>query len=196
MFRFVVLLPFCLGACAIRGPVPQTPAATYPPMAPQIQSTPAPALQGRWTIIEMNGKRVAGLWLEFGGEGLVTVTEVGDAIYVRSPQPQTRAYLGCNWWDASGWTRSADTLVLGREASRMTERGCDGAVQALEEEAYSLLTKPMIMAFTAPDQLRLSNESGTLRLVRERPSGMMVMSGFHPKQTLHTRALLRQRHSG
>jgi hypothetical protein len=48
----------------------------------------------------------------------------------------------------------------------MTERGCDEAVQALEEEAYTLLTKPMTVAFTTPDQLRLVNESGALRLIR------------------------------
>lgn len=108
------------------------------------------------------------MWLELGGEGLATITRKGSAIYVGSPQPPTEAYLGCNWWRPSGWTREGDRLLLGIEMSTRTERGCDAATEALDDEAYAILIKPMRMEFTSPNHLHLANASGTLELVRKR----------------------------
>ena len=48
-----------------------------------------------------------------------------------------------------------------------TERGCDPATMALEEQAYAILSKTMTVEFTLPSRLRLINENGTLDLVRE-----------------------------
>lgn len=124
------------------------------------------SLHGRWSITAVNGRQVSGLWIELGGEGLATITERGNGIFVASPQPQTRAHLGCNDWHPSGWTRNGDKLTLGREMSRRTERGCDEARMALDDEAYAILNKTMTMEFTPPNRLRLINEIGTLELVR------------------------------
>jgi len=124
------------------------------------------SLQGRWTITTINGRQSRGLWLNLGGEGLGTVTRTGSSIYVASPQPQTRAFLGCNDWHPNGWTRNGDKLTLGREMSHRTERGCDAATMALDDEAYAILNEAMTMEFTPPNRLRLINGNGTLDLVR------------------------------
>ena len=124
------------------------------------------SLQGRWTITRVSGRQVTGLWLELGGEGLAKITKTGNAIFVASPQPPTRADLGCNRWTPSGWTRNGDKLTLGREMSSRTEMGCDAVTAALDEEAYAILSRTMTMEFTPPNRLRLINESGTLHLVR------------------------------
>ena len=123
------------------------------------------SLKGRWTITAVNGRKVTGPWLELGGEGLGTVTKKGNAIFVASPQPRTKAYLGCNDWHPNGWTRNGDKLTLGREMSHRTERGCDAATVALDDEAYAILHKTMTMEFTPPNRLRLVNDNGTLDLV-------------------------------
>lgn len=167
MVRLATLLPLTLAACAVRADIPPSAATAGPPAAGELRSASAPDLRGRWTITEVNGRPEPGLWLELGGEGLAAITTKGNAIYVASPQPRTRAHLGCNWWYPSGWTREGDKLILGREMSMRTEVGCDEAREALDDEAFAILTKPMTMAFTPPDRLRLSNGSGTLELVRK-----------------------------
>ncbi len=167
MIRLVLLLPLTLAACTVRADSPPPPVAAGRPVAEEVRATSTPDLRGRWTITEVNGRPEAGLWLELGGEGLATITTRGSGIYVRSPQPPTRSYLGCNWWDPSGWTREGDKLILGREGSRRTEIGCDEATEALDDEAYAILTKPMTMEFTPPNLLRLTNENGTLELIRK-----------------------------
>jgi hypothetical protein len=171
MVRVFVLLPLLLAACTVRTDIPPSPAAAGRPVAEQPPPAAAPDLKGRWTIAQVNGRSVAGLLLELGGEGLVTLTKVGNAVYVRSPHPQTRAHLGCNWWHPSGWTREGNTLSLGREASRRTEMGCDEATKALDDQAYAIISKPMSYAFISPDGLRLVNDSGTLELARESTEG-------------------------
>ena len=123
-------------------------------------------LQGRWAIASVNGQPAKGLWLEFGGEGRAAITERNGALFVASPQPPTSAFLGCNNWYPSGWTRNGDKLVLGVAMSHRTERGCDVATMTLDDAAYAILTKAMTMELTPPDRLRLINESGTIDLVR------------------------------
>jgi len=160
MIRLAMILPLALAACST-GKVPLPP--------PQADARPIVAeddLQGRWTITSVNGRQSNGLWLELGGEGLATITTTKTAVLVASPQPPTRAYLGCNDWYPSGWTRNGDKLTLGREMSHRTERGCDAATMALEDEAYAIVSKTMTMELTPPNRLRLVNESGTLELVR------------------------------
>ena len=115
----------------------------------------------------VNGRQTTGLWLELGGEGLGTVTRTERGIFVGSPQPRTRAHLGCNDWHPNGWTRKGDKLTLGTEMSHRTERGCDPATEALDDEAYAILSNTMIMTFASPKRLRLANERGTLELSRD-----------------------------
>lgn len=125
------------------------------------------SLRGRWTIAAVNGRKVAGPWIEFGAEGLGTVTKRGNAVFVASPQPPTQTYLGCNNWYPNGWSRNGDKLTFGREMSRRTERGCDAARAALDDEAYAILIETMTIEFAPPDGLRLINENGSLDLVRD-----------------------------
>ena len=160
MIRLASLLALTLAACAGQ-PAPLPPPATdVRPVVAQDK------LQGRWTITAVNGRQVAGLWIELGGEGLATITKTNGGILVRSPQPRTQAHLGCNDWHPSGWTRNGDKLILGREMSHRTERGCDEARMALDDEAYAILNLPMTMELTPPNQLRLINEKGSLDLMR------------------------------
>lgn len=161
MVRLGLILPLTLAACGVP--------AKAPPLSAPARSgaeTTTADLRGRWTINAVDGSLASGLWLELGGEGVATITTKGNAIYVASPQPATRAFLGCNWWDPSGWTRSGDKLILGLEMSHMTERGCDPATEALEEATYEILRKPMTMELASPNRLRLANEKGTLELIR------------------------------
>lgn len=157
---FAALIPLALGACAT------APIAATPQVAEVRPVVAEDNLQGRWTITAVNRRQVSGLWLELGGEGLGTVTKSGNAIFVASPQPLTRAHLGCNDWRPNGWTRNGDKLAFGREMSSRTERGCDAATMALDDEAYAILKEALTMELTPPNRLRLINEKGTLDLVR------------------------------
>jgi len=123
-------------------------------------------IQGRWTINQVNGEQVTGLWLELGGEGAAIITNSGNAIFVALPQPETKAFLGCNNWHPSGWSRSGDKLTLGTELSHRTERGCDAATMAIDDAAYAILRGTMTMELTPPNQLRLISANGSLELVR------------------------------
>lgn len=166
MIRLALLLPLTLAACAVRADSPPSPGSAGRPAAEEVRPAASPDLRGRWTVTAVNGRPESGLWLELGGEGPATITKKGSGIYVASPQPPTKAFLGCNSWHPSGWTRSGDKLTLGREMSRRTERGCDAASEALDDEAYAILSKTMTMEFASPNRLRLANESGTLELIR------------------------------
>ncbi len=160
MLRFVLLMPFALGACAT---APITPATPVPEVRPVVAQD---NLQGRWTLTAVNGRQVSGLWFELGGEGIGAITKVGNSIYVATPQPRTRAYLGCNYWYPNGWARNGDKLTFGIEMSRRTEIGCDAARMALDDEVYAILRKTMTMEFLPRNRLRLINEKGTLDLSR------------------------------
>lgn len=167
MVRLVLLLPLTVAACTVRADTAPPSAAAARPEVLKVRPTPTPELRGRWIVTQVNGRPEAGLWLELGGEGVATITRSGSAIYVGSPQPPTEAFLGCNLWRPSGWTREGGKLILGREMSTRTERGCDEASEALDDEAYAILTKPMTMEFIPPNRLRLRNETGSLELVRK-----------------------------
>lgn len=161
MNRLPLIFTLALAACA---------SGTAPAMPPPVEVRPVFAsddLQGRWSIVSVNGRASSGLWIDLGGEGHATITESGNAVFVASPQPLTRAFLGCNDWYPSGWTRNGDKLMLGVEMSHRTERGCDASREALDEEAYAILRTAMTMELTPPDRLRLINEKGTLELVRD-----------------------------
>jgi len=161
MIRISPLLSLVLAACATNPNLLPPPEATVRPVVATDN------LQGRWTITAVNGRQSDGLWLELGGEGLGTVTRTeSGGILVGSPQPRTRAYLGCNDWHPNGWTRNGDKLIFGREMSFITERGCDPATMALEDQAYAILSNAMTMELTPPSRLRLISENGTLDLVR------------------------------
>lgn len=158
--RIVLLLPFVLGSCAGA-------AVVAPPSIADVRPVvAADNLEGRWAITAVNGRPVRGPWLELGGEGLGTVTDTGAGVFVASPQPPTRAFLGCNNWYPNGWARNGDKLRFGIEMSRRTERGCDPATLALDDAAFAILHEAMTMEFTPPDRLRLINEKGTLDLAR------------------------------
>lgn len=140
-------------------------AAASPIVAP-IFPVAQPSLKGRWTISSVNGRQIQGPWLELGGEGPGTVTRRGDALLVGSPLPRTRAYLGCNEWHANGWVRNGDKLTIGTEMSVRTERGCDPARMALDDEIYAILSRTMTLEFAAPGRLCLSNEHWAVDLLR------------------------------
>jgi heat shock protein HslJ len=124
-------------------------------------------LEGRWLIEAVNARSTTGLWLELGGEGSVVMTKRGDGGFdIRSPQPPTKAFLGCNNLHFTGWTRNGDTLRLSMDGSMRTERGCDTETVALDEQAFRILRESMTMEFQAPSSLRLINEVGTLSLKR------------------------------
>jgi len=123
-------------------------------------------VQGRWRITAINGRQVSRLWLELGGEVQATITTTRNAVFVTSPQPLTKAFLGCNDWYPSGWTRNGDKLILGVEMSHRTERGCDSVTEAVDDKAYAILRETMTMEFTPPSHLRLINAIGTLDLDR------------------------------
>ena len=151
-------LPLLLAACA-------TAAVACPPAAAPGAASP----EGRWTIAAVEGRPVRGLWIALGGEGIGTVTRAGDGLRVASPQPPSRAYLGCNDWHPNGWARDGNTLTMGVEMSHRTERGCDAARMTLDDAALAILMAPMAIAFDGSGRLRLSNARGTLDLVRETP---------------------------
>jgi heat shock protein HslJ len=158
--RLALMLPLVLAACT-SGPV------VIPPSNVDVRPVVAnDSLQGRWTISAVNGRQVTGLWLDLGGEELGTVTKTERGLLVRSPQPFTRAFLGCNNWQPNGWARNGDKLTLGMEMSFRTERGCDPDTMALDDQAYAILSKTMTMEFTRPSRLRLINENGRLDLAR------------------------------
>jgi heat shock protein HslJ len=162
MFMRTLLLPPLLAACAT-APVP------LPPVKSEVRPVVAhDNIQGRWTIAAVNGKPTEGLWIELGGEGLGTVTTTGGEVFVASPQPRTKSHLGCNEWYPNGWMRNGDKLIVGREMSIRTERGCDPETMAIDDAAYAILTMTMTMEYQPPDRLRLINEKGTLELVREK----------------------------
>ena len=162
MARLAPLTAFALAACA--SDMTATPTAID-----QVRPVVAEdRLQGRWAIAEINGQPASNAWIEFGGEGLGTVTRRADGgLNVGSPQPRTRASLGCNEWNPNGWARNGDKLVFGVEMSSRTERGCDPDMMALEEQAFAVLSKPMTMELEPPGSLRLINEHGTVDLVRQ-----------------------------
>ena len=161
MVRLTLILPFALAACS-------TSEISHVPIHHDIRPvTAGDRLQGRWAITAVNGKETRGLWLELGAEGLGTVTKTDNGILVASPQPRTRAFLGCNDWHPNGWDRNGDKLILGTEMSHRTERGCDATTTALDEEAYAVLRQTMTMELSPPTRLRLVNEAGTLDLARQ-----------------------------
>ena len=160
MLRFALFMPLALSACAT------APIARAPFVAEVRPVVAKDDLQGRWTITGVKGRQVSGLWLELGGEGLGRVLKTGNGLLVSSPQPLTRAFLGCNDWHPNGWMRNGDKLTFGIEMSVRTERGCDAATMALDEDAYAILHETMTMEFTPPNRLRLINQNGTLDLVR------------------------------
>jgi hypothetical protein len=161
MTRLVLLIPFALTACA--GTLP-----AVPPPTPEVRPVVAQDnLQGQWKIAAVNGRIVDGPWILFGGEGLGTATDTGGSIVIESPQPPTRAYLGCNDLRLNGWVRNGDKLVLGIDHAMKSERGCEPATMALEEQVHAVIGKTMTMELTPPDRLRLINEVGTLDLLRE-----------------------------
>jgi heat shock protein HslJ len=176
MNRLLSFLPLALAACASH-PAPLPPpfdaahASQAEALAPhEVRSVvQQDSLQGRWTITQVNGRKVSGLWLDLGGEGSGAVAKRPDGgMNMESPQPQTSAFLGCNDLRLSGWSRNGDKLFVGSAWSTMTERGCSPAIMATEDQTQFILRVPMTMELTSPDRLRLVNEAGTLDLVRQR----------------------------
>ena len=109
MLRFAVLTLFAVAGCAGE---PIAPTQSLGEVRPVVAED---NLQGRWTVIAVNGRQVNGLWLELGGEGLGSVTKTANGIFVGTPQPRTEAFLGCNNWYPNGWMRNGDKLTFGME---------------------------------------------------------------------------------
>lgn len=134
-----VLAILLLAACAT-GPVPLP-----PPDADVRPVTVRDDLNGRWSIVTIGGTPVSGMSLAFAGTTL-------------------RAALACN---GGGGTisRNGDKLFLDRLA--LTERACEPARMALDEQVAAILRLPVTMEFTPPGRLRLINEAGSLDLIRQ-----------------------------
>jgi heat shock protein HslJ len=159
MMRPVHLLLLLLAACA------STPAPLPPPDADVRPVVQGDRIEGRWTITAVNGRPVTGAWLELGAQGPPVVEKRADGGFnIGRPGPQTGANFGCNSFFNNGWTRNGDKLTLG--AGGNTERGCDEPLMQIEEQAGSIIRRPMTMEFTPPSRLRLINEAGTLDLFR------------------------------
>jgi len=157
------LLPLALSACAS--------AASIPPAAhPQMEVRPmvvSDDLQGRWSIVSINGQAASGAWLEFGAEGPPVVAQRPDGGFnIGIAGAPTTAFLGCNWLRLNGWTLNGGKLALGINGASQTERGCDERIMAREEQSYAILRLPMTMEFMPPRRVRLVNEKGTVDLVR------------------------------
>jgi heat shock protein HslJ len=148
------------------------PAPLPPPEAevrPVVQSD---ELEGHWTIMTVNGRRVSWLFLELGYEGPpIVIRGAASRVNIGRPGHATVANLGCNKLRLNGWTRNGDRLMLGVEGSTKSEMGCDAATMAVEEQAHGILRLPINMEFTPPARLRLINEAGTLELVRYQGRG-------------------------
>ena len=136
------LLPaiLLLSGCAAAVP----PASIVPPEAEVRPVTAADPLDGRWTVTAVNGRQVAGLWLELS---------TGRASYS----------LGCNSGGGE-LSRNGDKLFI--DKAFLTERGCDAAREGTERQAIAVLRAAMTMELTEPNRLRLVNEFGTIDLVR------------------------------
>ena len=114
---------------------------------PELQTRPVTAadrIDGRWTIKAVNGQEVGGLWLELANT-------------------QATYQLGCNS-GGGDLSRNGDKLFI--DKALLTQRGCDAARLAVEEQAIKVIRAAMTMEFTEPDRLRLVNEWGTIDLVR------------------------------
>jgi heat shock protein HslJ len=111
---------------------------------------PFPSIAGRWQVVAVNGQPVAGT--------------------ASFEPPQFSISFGCN--DARGGYRQERDLVMAMPPIGMTERGCVNAddspsvVMQREEEGFRTVTRNMRIAFYGPSRARLSNEAGTIDLVR------------------------------
>lgn len=163
MHKMISLLAVMSAACVS---TPDEPPATV--VKQEVRPVVATdILEGRWLIQAVNGRPTNNLWLKLGGEGSAIMTKRSDGgINIGSPQPPTKAFLGCNDLYLTGWTRNGDKLSLSIEGSMKTERGCDAVTVALEEQAHEIFRKAMTMEFHAPSDLRLINEVGTLTMKR------------------------------
>ena len=64
MIRLILLLPLAVSACTAPADLPRPVSVASGPVALEIPRVPAVDLRGRWTIAEVNGRPVDGLWLE------------------------------------------------------------------------------------------------------------------------------------
>lgn len=190
---FVTSCCVAVAACT----TPSEPEATLstpsqPASAPQSTGSfgePAPSqadnLEGRWIIIRVNDTTTSNAYIEFGKQALGTIVERGSSSHILSPQPPTRARLGCNEWSLNGWDIEGGTLKLGVEGSLMTERGCDSDTMAIEEQAYKILSRATTIE-RREDIVILHNEIGGVTLQRARsdtPSGEQTLAEKCPNLT-------------
>ena len=118
--------------------------AAVPPAA----STPS--LAGRWQVVAVNGQPAMGA--------------------ANFEPPRYSISFGCN--DGRGGYRQDNDLLVIVGPMGVTERGCVNAddspsvVMQREEEGFRIATRPMRIAFTGPNRVRLTNQAGTIDLSR------------------------------
>lgn len=110
-----------------------------------------PSLIGRWHVTAVNGRPVT---------GSANITANRSIIN-----------FGCN--DLLGAYRQDGERLLAITPMATTERGCvigdtDEPTEATqrEDEGFRIATRNMQVTFYGPDRVRLSNEAGTIELVR------------------------------
>ena len=137
MIRAIAVL-LALAGCAPALPAPDPP-------------TPSTfSLKGRWQVVAVNGLPATGA--------------------ANFEPPRFSFSFGCN--DGRGGYRQDKDLLVIVGPVGVTERGCVNAddspsvVMQREEEGFRVATRHMRIAFYGPSRVRLSNEAGTVDLVR------------------------------
>ena len=109
-----------------------------------------PSLMGRWRVISLNGRAVA-------GSADITAT-------------RSIINFGCN--DLYGAYRQEGEKLIVIPPVSTTERGCvtEGGAPTEpvqhEDEGFRVAARNMQVTFFGPDRVRLSNEAGTIELMR------------------------------
>ena len=139
--RSAVLFGAALAGCA----------ASAPSLGPAMTNQPSTfSLAGRWQVIAVNGRPVAGV--------------------ARFEPPRFSITFGCN--DGRGQYRQEDDTLVVEPPLGTTERGCMNAddgpsdVMQHEDEGFRIAARPMRIAFYGPSRVRLTNEAGTIDLSR------------------------------
>ena len=115
-----------------------------------IPAPPVPSVFGRWRVVAVNGRPVAGAANIAPNNAIIN--------------------FGCNDLRAA-YRQEGETLVPGMPVST-TERGCVTATgepteaAKHEDEGFRIAARHMQIAFYGPNRVRLSNEAGTIDLER------------------------------
>jgi heat shock protein HslJ len=105
---------------------------------------------------------LTGDWRITAVSGVATPTQTAGFNFRYSP-PAGSAQFGCNWGSGNatvqnGWLTTGDWII--------TAAGCGEERERFERQGFEILGKPLAIQAAGPDRVRLSNERGSLTLVR------------------------------